>query len=187
MLAFVFTDASMDSKIFKKITKETVEKSFNSISVDGCMSTNDTVFFLSSGKVSLTNKRGIDLFSEKIYKVCLDLAKMIIKDAEGASKFIEITIEGAKTGEEAKKAALFIANSNLFKSAIYGADPNWGRIVAALGQAGIKVNENISISSTSLEKKEIKIIVDLKRGKFSWKAYTSDLTPEYIKINAAYS
>jgi glutamate N-acetyltransferase/amino-acid N-acetyltransferase len=152
------------------------------------MSTNDTVFVLASKKIPLTKSGQIKAFSQKLKKVCLDLAKMIVRDAEGATKFVEIKVTGAKSVQEAKRAGLSIANSSLFKSAIYGANANRGRIIAALGQAGIKLDEaKYNISMSDLKKKDIKIKVDLKHGKASQTIYTSDLTPEYIKINADYS
>lgn len=188
LLSFVLTDVNLPLVVFRKIAKEAVEKSFNSITVDGCMSTNDTIFFLSSGKVNLSGAEELNIFAKKIKEICLNLAKMIVRDGEGASKFIEILVKNAKTKKEAKKAAFSIANSNLMKTAIYGANPNWGRVVAALGHAGVKLNEGkYSILMSSLKKKDIKIAVDLKSGSSNWAVYTSDLTPEYIKINAEYS
>ena len=187
MLAFILTDVKISKGIFKKLSKNAIDESFNSITIDGCMSTNDTVFVLSSGKVPITRKKDMDDFQKNLKEVCLDLAKMVVKDAEGATKFIEINIKGAKTLSEAKRAGLFIANSNLFKTAVYGENPNWGRIISALGDAGIKVSENISINVSSLKRKEVKFDLDLKRGKGSWRTYTCDLTPKYIKINAEYS
>ncbi len=187
MLGFILTDAGLPLSFFKARAREAVEESFNSISVDGCMSTNDMALFLSSGKVPLKNKAVLKEFSQKLKAVCLNLAKLIVQDAEGASKFIEIRIKGAQSKLEAKTAAFSLANSLLFKAALYGANANWGRIVSALGQAGIKVKENISISSTPLSKKNVIITVDLKRGPARGKVYTSDLTPQYVKINAAYS
>jgi len=187
MLVFILTDAILPRALFKKIAKEAINESFNSITVDGCMSTNDTVFVLSSRKNVLNSVKEINTFSKEFKKVCLDLATMLVRDGEGASKFIKIAIKGAKTKEEAKRAGLSIANSNLFKCAVYGANPNWGRIIAALGHAGIEVSEGIPIKMADLAKKDICIEVDLKRGAFSQTIYTSDLTPEYIKINAEYS
>ena len=186
MLGFILTDAGISKSDFKKISHQAIEESFNSISVDGCTSTNDTVLFLSSKRIALKTKKEIDLFSEKVKGVCLNLAKLIIKDAEGATKFVQITVNGAKTKSEAKKAGMALANSNLFKCALYGQSSNWGRIVSSLGQAGINLNEDILIKSTNLKKKNIKISLDLKRGKSSWTVYTSDLTPKYVKINAEY-
>lgn len=187
MLAFIITDVDIGSGILKGVIQEAISMSFNSISVDGCMSTNDTVFFVSSEKVPLKNKNQIKLFSGQLKKVCLNLAKEIVKDAEGASKFIEVEVKGAKTSSQAKKGALAIANSNLFKCALYGANSNWGRVVSALGQAGIKVKEDIIIKSSELKKKDVKITIDLKKGKSCWSVYTSDLTPKYIAINAEHS
>ncbi|MEI8349995.1 MAG: bifunctional glutamate N-acetyltransferase/amino-acid acetyltransferase ArgJ [Candidatus Omnitrophota bacterium] len=187
MLSFVMTDAAIPAAYFKKIAKEAVEESFNAVTVDGCMSTNDTIFFLSSSQIPLNGKKGLEEFSRQLKHVCLDLAKMLVRDGEGASKFVEIRVKGARTKKEARQAGMFIANSNLFKCAVYGADPNWGRIVAALGHAGIPVKEDTVIHLSDLHQKEIIVTVDLKRGNCALTVYTSDLTPEYIKINAEYS
>ncbi|MCK4912160.1 MAG: bifunctional glutamate N-acetyltransferase/amino-acid acetyltransferase ArgJ [Candidatus Omnitrophica bacterium] len=187
MLGFIITDVDMSQGSFKKIVKEAVEASFNSISVDGCMSTNDTVLVATSKKVVLKSKSQIKEFSQKLKKVCTELAKMIVKDGEGASKFVEIEIKGARSKLEAKQAGMSLANSPLFKSALYGANANWGRVISSLGQVGIKVGEDISIESTSLAKKEVKITIDLKKGKSKSIVYTCDLTPEYVRINAKYS
>jgi glutamate N-acetyltransferase/amino-acid N-acetyltransferase len=187
MLGFVLTDFSLPRGAYRKIINQAVEESFNSISIDGCMSTNDTVFFVSSKEVILKSKKDIDLFSRKLKEICLSLAQMIVKDAEGATKFIEIEVKGARSCSEAKKAGMYLANSNLFKCALYGENANWGRIISALGHAGVRVKEDIGIKHSPLKKNKIHISIDLKRGKKSWKVYTSDLTPEYIKINAEYS
>ena len=183
MLAFILTDAKIEIPLFKKETKKIVEESFNSISVDGCMSTNDTVFFLTSNRVVLGEKDR-ELFFKKLKEVCVELAKMIVEDAEGSTKFLEIIVKGAKNKEEAKKAAASIANSLLFKCTIYGETPNWGRIISCLGQAKIKLREDITIKSTLLKKDRIRLTVDLKRGNFNWCIFSSDLTPQYVKINA---
>ncbi|MCM8820216.1 MAG: bifunctional glutamate N-acetyltransferase/amino-acid acetyltransferase ArgJ [Candidatus Omnitrophica bacterium] len=188
LLTFILTDAKINEGIFKQICKDVLEVSFNSISVDGCMSTNDTFFIISSQKIPIEDSKEISIFSEKLKITSLELAKKVVKDGEGATKFIEIEIKGAKTKKEAKLAAFSISNSNLFKCAIYGENPNWGRIIAALGQVGLSVSENkLKIFSTPLSKKEIKFIIDLGMGKCSWKVYTCDLTPKYIQINAQYS
>jgi glutamate N-acetyltransferase/amino-acid N-acetyltransferase len=184
MLGFILTDADVGAYSFNKAAKVAIEESFNSISIDGCTSTNDTVFFLSSKRIPLKGKKQLDLFSQKLNEVCLSLAKMIVGDGEGATKFVQITVKGAKTKAQAKQAGLALANSNLFKCTLYGANANWGRIVSALGQAGIKVAENISIKTTSLKKKNVVISVDLKIGKSQHTVYTTDLTPAYIKFNA---
>ncbi|MDD5585241.1 MAG: bifunctional glutamate N-acetyltransferase/amino-acid acetyltransferase ArgJ [Candidatus Omnitrophica bacterium] len=187
MLAFVLTDADIPKALLKKIGKSAVEESFNSITVDGCMSTNDTLFILASKKVPVTGKKEIEAFSAGLKKVCLELAKMVAADGEGATKFITIKIRGARSTQEAKKAGLALANSNLLKCAIYGANPNWGRIVQALGAVGIAVDESTPIILSPLSKKEVTVTVDLKQGNAAWNVYTSDLTPEYVKINAEYS
>ena len=189
MLGFIFTDCLIDKKALAFAAQKAVEDSFNSISVDGCMSTNDTVFFLASGKAfKVERKKGVvfNAFCRAFSEVCLDLAKAIVKDGEGATKLVEVVIKGASSRAEAKRGAFAIANSNLFKTAIYGQNPNWGRIVAALGQAGLDVR-HLKASSTSLKKKEVRVRVDLGRGKAASRVFTSDLSPDYIKINAAYS
>ncbi len=191
MLAFIFTDAAIAGPAMSRALKEAVNGSFNCVTVDGCMSTNDTVILLANGcagNKEIKNGPGALLFRKAINTVCLALAKMMVEDGEGASKFIEIDVERALTAAEAKKAALAIANSNLFKTALYGQNPNFGRIVAAVGGCGIKVKEeNLKIVLGDLKKKNIKVKVSLGRGKAACTVYTSDLTPEYIKINAAYN
>jgi len=185
MLGFILTDLDLPVSEFRKIAKQAVDASFNSISVDGCMSTNDTVFFATSKKVPLKNKAQLVTFSEELEKVCLKLAKLIVKDGEGATKLVEIQIKGAKNISEAKTCGLALSNSNLFKCSLFGGNADQGRIVANLGQIGVKVGQNIGIKSTSLKKRQVKISIDLKRGNQEWSVYTCDLTPEYIKINAS--
>ncbi|RJP28195.1 MAG: bifunctional glutamate N-acetyltransferase/amino-acid acetyltransferase ArgJ [Candidatus Omnitrophota bacterium] len=191
MLCFVLTDASITQRALDKSLKGAVESSFNSITVDGCMSTNDSVMVLAN---SLAGNKLIDkgaafgIFTKALNTVCLELAKLIVRDGEGATKFIRINVNGAKSYGQARKGALAIANSDLFKTAIYGQNPNFGRIVASLGASGILLNEDkIRIKASSLAKKDINIDVYLGAGKYSATVYTSDLTPEYIKINAEYN
>jgi len=171
--------------------KAAVKDSFNCITVDGCMSTNDSVMLLANGasdSALITNGKNLDLFIEGLSIVCLELAKMIVKDGEGASKFIRIKVVFAKNYSQAKAVALNIANSNLFKTAVYGQNPNFGRIAAAAGACGVKIEEeDLKIKVSSLKKKEIDVEVKLNQGKASSVVYTSDLTPEYIKINAEYN
>jgi glutamate N-acetyltransferase/amino-acid N-acetyltransferase len=127
-------------------------------------------------------------FLKALNVVCLELAKMIIRDAEGATKFIQINVKQAKSFQEAKTVALGIANSNLFKTAMYGQNPNFGRIVASVGASDVEVKEReLKIRVSPLDKKEIKVDISLNRGNCSARVYTSDLTPEYIKINAEYN
>ncbi|MBL7151131.1 MAG: bifunctional glutamate N-acetyltransferase/amino-acid acetyltransferase ArgJ [Candidatus Omnitrophica bacterium] len=191
MLVFIFSDANISAGALERALQEAAESSFNCISVDGCMSTNDSVFLLAngaSGCALIDNQKNFNLFSNALNKVCLELAKLIIRDAEGATKFIKIQVGRAKNYAQAKKAALAIANSVLFKTAIYGENPNFGRIVAAIGSSGIEVREkDLNIRLSSLNKREINVYVSLQRGKASATVYTSDLTPEYVKINAEYN
>lgn len=191
MLCFIMTDAKISKHVLDKILKAAVDKTFNCISVDGCMSTNDTVLVLANGAAA--NKSisgGIDLqvFSKALNSICLDLAKMIVLDAEGATKFIKINVFGGKDWQEVKKVASNIANSILFKTAVFGQNPNFGRVAAAVGASGIKIREEqLKIKLGSLKEKQVKLRVNLSRGKAKCTVFTSDLTPEYVKINAAYN
>ncbi|MCX5700790.1 MAG: bifunctional glutamate N-acetyltransferase/amino-acid acetyltransferase ArgJ [Candidatus Omnitrophica bacterium] len=191
LLVFIFTDASITQASLNKALKIAVENSFNCITVDGCMSTNDSVMLLangSSGNILINSGRNFDLFSKTLNLVTLELAKMIVRDAEGASKFIQIKVSSAKNFIEAKNVALAIANSNLFKTAMYGENPNFGRIFAAVGSSGAQVLEkDIKIKVSSLKKKDIFVEVVLNQGNAEALIYTSDLTPEYVKINAEYN
>ncbi len=192
MLCFILTDARITQRALNESLRICVNNSFNCITVDGCMSTNDTVIVLANSAshnnlIDTANSR-FNLFLKALNIVCLELAKSIIKDAEGAAKFIQIKVEKAKDYAQARLVALNIANSNLFKTAMYGENPNFGRIVAAIGASGVNLTEkDIKIKSSPLHKKEIKIGVSIKQGNASATVYTSDLTPEYIKINAGYS
>ncbi|MGA2775432.1 MAG: bifunctional glutamate N-acetyltransferase/amino-acid acetyltransferase ArgJ [Candidatus Omnitrophota bacterium] len=191
LLCFIMTDANIPSVILKKALKESVDKSFNCITVDGCMSTNDSVMALANGEAgNKLIKGGNDYvnFVKVLSYVCLELAKAVVRDGEGATKFIEITVDKAKNARDAKTAALAIANSNLFKTAVYGKNPNFGRIFAAVGSCGIDVDEGLlKCRVSSLKKKDIKVYVEINKGVGRAVVYTSDLTPEYIKINAEYN
>ena len=191
MLGFIFTDADISKTILKKVLRAAVDQSFNCITVDGCMSTNDTVTMLANGLAGnplINSDKKALLFKKGLSLVCLELAKMIVKDGEGASKFIQIKVTGAKTQGQAKGAALSIANSNLVKTAIYAANPNFGRIIAACGASGAELNQKkLKVKVSPLKRKEVIIKVNLNQGSCSSIIYTSDLTPKYIKINAEYS
>ena len=191
MLVFILTDAKISQRALNGALKISVNNSFNCITVDGCMSTNDSLIALANGlagNILIDTGRNLNLFIKALNTVCLELAKMIIRDAEGATKFIQVKVGKARTFSEAKKVALSIANSNLFKTAIYGENPNFGRIISAIGASGIDVKErDLKIKVSPLNKKEIKVDISIKRGSFSATVYTSDLTPEYIKINAEYN
>ena len=209
MLAYIFTDVKISKELLDKITKDILEKTFNSIDVDGCESTNDSVLFVATGEsdIEITEKNK-DLLYKPLYSVSLELAKMIVKDGEGATKLIEIYIQNAKSDQEAKKVAEIIALSNLFKTAMFGNDPNWGRILSAVGQLHL----DIDFSKVQLyigdfliydgkpinfdrekaveylkNNKEVRIKLILNRGYSHWKYYTSDLTYKYVEINAEYT
>ncbi|MFQ5681254.1 MAG: bifunctional glutamate N-acetyltransferase/amino-acid acetyltransferase ArgJ [Candidatus Omnitrophota bacterium] len=192
MLCFITTDALITRPALKAALKDAVETSFNNITVDGCMSTNDSVFILANGVagnpcISLRDK-GFSAFCQALAFVCDRLARAIIADAEGATKFIEINILGADNDSLARDIGLSLANSNLFKTAVYGGNPNWGRIVAAVGSLGISLKQDeVKIKWTSFRCRSIRVDISLSRGRGKARIYTSDLTPEYIKINAEYS
>lgn len=191
MLCFIATDALIEYPALKKALREAVDNSFNMISIDGCMSTNDSVIILANGlagnRIFTAGDNNFLKFKAALKEICVGLAKMIVADSEGATKFITIRVSGAKNDVQAKRAALAIANSNLFKTAVYGENRNLGRIVAAVGAAQVEVKEGITIDCGSLKKKNIILKVDLRIGAGEATVYTSDLTPEYIKINAEYN
>ncbi len=192
MLSFVLTDANISQAAINAALKIAMDKSFNCITVDGCMSTNDTVLLMSNACAgnALIKVGGpaFNKFSKAVNQVCLNLAKMIVQDAEGGTKFIQIKVAQAKTVNEAKRIALNIANSNLFKTAMFGSNDNIGRIVSAVGSTGVDVKESdLKVTTSPLKKKEIFVEVKLRRGKCYWVGYTSDLTPAYVNINAKYS
>ncbi len=191
MLCFIFTDADISQKALAKALDLSVAESFNCITIDNCMSTNDSVMLLANG---LAGNRQIgldsnfDVFTKALKLVCLELAKLLVRDAEGATKFIEIKVASARSQQDARDGAFAIANSDLFKTAVYGENPNFGRIIAAIGSCGIKCDEKkIKIKVSSLKKHDICVNVALGIGKFSATVYTCDLTEDYIKINADYN
>lgn len=210
MLCFLMTDIAVEQRTLNKTLKDAVKKSFNRITVDGDRSTNDTVLIMSNGMLGnplITEKsESYIAFRMAVDEVTMNLSGLIVKDGEGATKLIEIEVKGAKSEAEAERAAFAVANSNLVKTAIYGNDPNWGRIMAALGYSGIAIKEekvdiyfgkvkivNKGIGTGRDEKtrkilkeKEIRIIIDLNLGKSSTKVLTCDLTEEYIRENKAY-
>ncbi len=211
MLSFVMTDAEVDSETLKRCLVRGVDESFNAISVDGCMSTNDTVIILANGRAgnkSLTGRsREQSAFQEILSEILRELAISIVRDGEGATKVIGIRVEEARTREEAKKVAYSIARSNLVKTAFFGQDPNWGRIISAIGAAGVAlsvgdvslyfdqiplfnqgrgVKGNERKLSEVMKKEYIQVIVKLGTGKGVFSAYASDLTYDYVRINAHY-
>jgi glutamate N-acetyltransferase/amino-acid N-acetyltransferase len=211
MLAFITTDAVVDSGALQKALRTANEHSFNRISVDGDMSTNDTVLVLANGAARndeiRENTQAFTLFSSALEYVFVRLAKMIARDGEGATKLIEVVVDGARTEEEAVQAARSVANSNLVKTAIHGADPNWGRIICAVGYSGIDFDpENVEISfndvpalrrkyeivldeqkaKATLSRENVTVFIHLNQGPSSALFWTCDLTKEYVDINASY-
>src|SRR5262245_20878232 len=200
MLSFIITDAEVGQQDLDQALRYAVQRSFNSISVDGDTSTNDMVVVLANGAsgVRLESSQ----FRESLLQVCTKLATAIVRDGEGATKFVEIDIEGAPTEEAARTIGRTIARSPLVKTAIYGADPNWGRIVGAIGNSGVALKSDrvdiyisgVPISDATLEQaqrklreKEIQIRVVLYSGSASARVWTCDLTEGYIRINADYT
>jgi glutamate N-acetyltransferase/amino-acid N-acetyltransferase len=212
-LGFVFTDASISSNVLKKLLKKNISNTFNAISCDGDTSTNDMVSIFATGEASNVEINSIynpelNKFNKSLKNVLLNLAKRVVADGEGASKFITVNVINCKKEIDAKKISFSIANSPLVKTAIAGEDPNWGRIMMAIGKANINFNPNkISINfgklkivengklSNSYKEKDvteymkgekIDISVNLNIGKMNFTVYTMDLTKKYIEINADY-
>ena len=200
MLSFVMTDAAVPHAELDKALRYAVHRSFNSITVDGDTSTNDMVVVLANGLSGV--RPPVGEFQEKLLQVCTELATAIVRDGEGASKFVELTIEGAPSDDAARTIGRTIARSPLVKAAIYGADPNWGRIVGAIGNSGIPLDSDrvdiyiggVPISDATLEGarqklkgREVRIRVVLHSGLGSARVWTCDLTEQYIRINADYT
>ncbi|HVZ79528.1 MAG TPA: bifunctional glutamate N-acetyltransferase/amino-acid acetyltransferase ArgJ [bacterium] len=211
MLAYILTDASIPRPLLDKALKAAADKSFNRITVDGDTSPSDSLIVMANGAANaLPIQGGADyrIFSNVLASVCLELAQKVVRDGEGATKFVTIQVKGAKTGDDALKAAKAIAHSPLVKTALFGADPNWGRILTALGYSGAAVDEfkaRITIGGyvlykgeprkgwsraklkAILQKPDIDITVDLGLGRSQETVYTCDLTDGYIDINGRYT
>ncbi len=211
MLGFVTSDATIDPGLLQTLLKACVEKSFNRISVDNDTSTNDTVLVLANGCSGTPEiKAGTEAcreFKQGLFQVCLALARMIVKDGEGATKLIGIKVKGARNEAEALQAARSIADSMLVKTAIHGEDANWGRIIAAVGYSGIDFDpEQVGLTIGDLDilqpgyqvvfaeaeakavlaKDEIDLCVDLHQGLAEEQVWTSDLSKDYVAINGSY-
>ncbi len=212
-LAYIFTDADISNEILKKLLKKNITTTFNAISCDSDTSTNDMVSIFSTAKIKHSKINNINdekliEFDNALNKVLLNLAKRIVADGEGASKFISINVNNCKNENDAKKIAFSVANSPLVKTAIAGEDPNWGRIIMAIGKAGVsidienlfinfgefniiqngKINPNYSEDTVSeyVKNNTIDININLKNGSKNFTVYTMDLTKKYIEINADY-
>ena len=213
MLAFIFTDADLSANILKSLLKRNIDSTFNAITVDGDTSTNDMLTFFSTGKVNNPNIENIldprlINFEKKLHNVMLNLSLQIIKDGEGAKKLLKINISKAQNYQSARKIAFSIANSPLIKTAIAGEDPNWGRVIMAIGKSGENVNVkklNIKFGELSIIKNgelnseydekivqeymewdSIEINVEMNMGEGNFTAYTCDFTKDYIDINTDY-
>ena len=212
-LGYVFTDANIPNDVLKKLLKKNISNTFNAISCDGDTSTNDMISIFATskaphGKIKNIFDNKIKEFDEALNRVLLNLAKRVVADGEGASKFITVSVKNCKTEEDAKKIAFSVANSPLVKTAIAGEDPNWGRIIMAIGKAGASINlEKLSIklgnvqiiykgklhsqyieqdSSDYMKNSNIDINIDISSGTKNFTVYTMDLTKKYIEINSDY-
>ncbi len=212
MLGFIVTDALVAAPLLKKALRDSVDRSFNAITIDGETSTNDMVLCMANGAAG-NRKLAAGSKDLKKFQACLDavahsLATQVVRDGEGATKFVEITVRGTKTPQAAKNAAMAVALSPLVKTALFGEDANWGRIMAALGHSGVDMDEaktDITIgklklvekglgqgkaaekdAAAALKQRDIKIVIDLHKGKAEATVWTCDYSNEYIKINAAY-
>jgi len=211
MLAYVMTDAHVDGVVLDRLFRKAIDKTFNAVSVDGCMSTNDTAIILANGAagnpVIKSRSRSSQVFREMLLGVLSELSQAMVRDGEGATKVIRIDVQGARTRRDAQKIAYAIANSNLFKTACFGQDPNWGRIIAAAGSTGIplpvdgvdvyfedtavfKQGRGVSADMKKLQQvmaqDELRVRVQLGMGAKSFSLHASDITYEYVKINAHY-
>ena len=213
MFGFIFTDANISSAVLNYLLKKNVEDTFNAITVDGDTSTNDMVLLFSTNKsknkiITKKDSKEAKIFEKKLHSTMLNLAKQVAIDGEGAKKFITINIKNSKNKNLAKIIGFSIANSPLVKTAIAAGDPNWGRIIMAVGKADPNINKDkISLKiggflifkngeiaknykeaevKNCMQEKDIVIDVDMGSGKGNFSVYTCDLTQEYISINADY-
>lgn len=212
MLSFIVTDAAVVPAFLKGVFSAAVDVSFNCITVDNDMSTNDTAIVMANGAAGnrpiAAGSADAEQFAALLSEVALDLAKAIVRDGEGATKFVTITVSGAANGADARRAAMAVANSPLVKTAFFGQDANWGRIFAAVGYSGAEVDQSrVSLffddvrmvtdglfvggdaeksGSEVLKKREFAVIIDLGLGSGSATVYTSDFSYDYVKINADY-
>lgn len=214
MLSFVFTDAAVSSRTLQAILREVADDTYNRLTVDGEGSTSDTVLLFANGRAGNPVLRGgrsasVRRFTRTLLEVCEDLVRQLARDGEGATKLVTVRIAGAKNAAEAERAARRIANSLLVKTAIFGRDPNWGRILQTLGAgritlseakaevrlAGVPVFRNGASAGPAarerarkrLDEPEVEIAVDLAVGRSEARIYTCDLTTDYVKINAEYT
>lgn len=216
MLSFTITDVNIEKSLLQKMFLEVADNTFNMISVDGDTSTNDMACVLANGlseneKIVNENSKGYNEFRKALYKVNEELAKLIAKDGEGATKLIEVSVIGAKTLKDAKKVSKSVVTSSLFKAAVFGGDPNWGRILCAVGYSEAEIMiDKVSIylkggdikvqvakngmaiefdeikAANTLKNEKVEIIIELNDGEFNATAWGCDLSYDYVRINAEY-
>jgi glutamate N-acetyltransferase/amino-acid N-acetyltransferase len=212
MLSFIVTDANIKAPLLQQILDEVAEDSYNRITIDGETSTNDTVLLLANGKSGHPPIGRTDpdraLFQSKLLQVCRNLAKNVVRDGEGATKFVEVCVKGARNTADAKQASYAIAHSPLVKTAFFGMDANWGRILCAIGHSGIRLDPNrIDVffdkmpivkngmaaggqleekAAKVIKNKSFKVTVHLNQGTGEFSVFTTDLSIDYVKINASY-
>jgi glutamate N-acetyltransferase/amino-acid N-acetyltransferase len=200
MLAFVITDAKVGFPELDGALRFAADRSFHCLTVDGDTSTNDMVAVLANGASGIAP--AVEEFQAQLVQVCQELAKAIARDGEGASKFVELIVEGAPSDDAAREIGRTIARSPLVKTAIYGCDPNWGRLIAAIGNSGIPLTSDrvdlyiddvaliggdLAEAQKRLQSKDIRIRVALQSGNGRASVWTCDLTEKYIRINADYT
>ena len=211
MLAFIMTDAAVSRDLLDQVFRQSIAGSFNAVSVDGCMSTNDTAVILANGAAGndppRRGSRSLAAFRGLLAELLSELARGLVRDGEGATKVIEIMVTGARTLRDAQKVAYAIANSNLVKTAFFGEDPNWGRIISAAGSVGIDLPvdrvclflEDMPLFAEGrgiggrekelaaiMKQPEIRVRLEMGMGSSAWTVCSSDLTFDYVKINAHY-
>ena len=210
MLSFILSDISISSDDLKSALLSSVETTFNRISVDGDTSTNDTVLAMANGLAGNEELKGedYDIFAEGLRNIMWDLARMIVRDGEGATKLVSVEVKNAFSPLDALRAARTVANSSLVKTALYGQDPNWGRVMAALGRAEIEMREDQvdiwiddvrivagglgrgaeaeKLAAEIMTRNEFALTIDLQQGEYHERMLTCDLTHEYVTINADY-
>lgn len=209
MLAFITTDAQIASRELGKLLRHATDRTFNCLTVDGDTSTNDTVLTMANGvsEAAIVDGRSVSLFEKGLTMVCEELARSIARDGEGATKFVEIAVRGAEDFESARKVAKTIAHSPLVKTALYGEELNWGRILCAVGYSGVPFDpESIVLSlngipifrsgspvgstraraEKAIKEHDLEIDVDLAQGRSSARVWTCDLSHKYVDINASY-
>ena len=208
MLAVVTTDAAVPSGQLQELLSQAIQRTFNCITVDGDMSTSDTVILMANGDGAELGERDIERLYEGIEYACRQMAQAIARDAEGSSKLITIAVRGAATEAEARQVGIAVANSSLVKTAAFGNDPNWGRILCAMGYAGVEFDpETARVSlcgtdiygngagldfdgdklSATMQAEEMAIDIDLAMGAATAEIFTCDLTYEYVRLNAEYT